>query len=257
MAAAVLLLLMLLAGLNYNNSLALLLCFLLAGSRWSACTNATACWPASPSRPAMSSRPLPRASGELTLQFDNPRQPCAPAAHDPLCAVRRNALRAAAGRRTGGAAAVSRAGERGRQRIERLELSSDAPLGLFRAWTLAASAARGADLSGARRRCGRRRRRATAPTAARQPAPQSGEEDWAWLRPFREGDSPRRVAWKAYARGGPLWWRTTMRRPGCTALLDCGRCGTCRWSWRLSQLAQWVLDCERQGESYALELPGA
>ena len=31
-----------------------------------------------------------------------------------------------------------------------------------------------------------------------------GLDELAWLRDFREGDSPRQVAWKAYARGQPL-----------------------------------------------------
>ncbi len=32
----------------------------------------------------------------------------------------------------------------------------------------------------------------------------AGADEWLGLRPFRDGDSPRQVDWKAYARDAPL-----------------------------------------------------
>ena len=36
----------------------------------------------------------------------------------------------------------------------------------------------------------------------------AGDEEWAGLRAFRDGDSPRQVAWPAYARGRGLLVKT-------------------------------------------------
>lgn len=83
----------------------------------------------------------------------------------------------------------------------------------------------------------------------------SGEEEWAWLRPMRESDSPRSVAWKAYARGGPLLVAHYDAPAGVHRLLDFALLQALPLEQRLSQLAQWVLDCERLGEAYSLQLP--
>ena len=96
---------------------------------------------------------------------------------------------------------------RGRFPVERVKLSTSFPFGLFRAWTwihvpLAVLAW-------------------PVPRGHREPPPQAtsggsapavvrgGDEEWAGLRAFRDGDSPRQVAWAAYARGR----RRVARRP--------------------------------------------
>ena len=84
----------------------------------------------------------------------------------------------------------------------------------------------------------------------------SGEEEWAWLRPFRDGDPLRRVAWKAYARGAPLMVAHYDTLAGAQRLLSLASLRDWPLERALSQLADWVLECERRGESYALELPG-
>jgi len=83
----------------------------------------------------------------------------------------------------------------------------------------------------------------------------SGEEEWAWLRPLQESDPPRSVAWKAYARGAPLLVAHYDAPTGVHRLLDFGLLPALPLEQRLSQLAQWVIDCERLGESYGLQLP--
>lgn len=83
-----------------------------------------------------------------------------------------------------------------------------------------------------------------------------GEEDFAGLRSFRPGDSPRRVAWKAMARGGDLLVKQFA-----------GADLTTRWlAWadaperdpeeRLSRLCRWVVDAHERGQAYGLRLPG-
>jgi uncharacterized protein (DUF58 family) len=251
--AAVLLFLMLLAGLNYNNSMALMLCFMLAGVALVSMYECHRTLAGLKLHAAAAEPTFAGTSGQITLHFDNvdtrARQllavgcaQAAPSVFDlPPTAMRPVRL-------------IYQARTRGRQRIDRLELATAAPLGLFRAWCwlhLPLKAViypapqgsrplpppRGEPLEGHRR------------------AHESGDEDWAWLRPFREGDAPRSVAWKAYAHGGPLLVAHYEAPAGAHRLLDFAPLQDLPLEQRLSQLTQWVLDCEQRGMSYALALP--
>ncbi|MBL8484112.1 MAG: DUF58 domain-containing protein [Rhodocyclaceae bacterium] len=81
-------------------------------------------------------------------------------------------------------------------------------------------------------------------------------DDFAGLRPWRRGDTPRQMAWKAVARGSSpvsklfessgtaqLWldWHTLPARLDTEA--------------RLSRLARWCLDANAAGRDYGLVLP--
>ncbi|RPH45046.1 MAG: DUF58 domain-containing protein [Burkholderiales bacterium] len=144
---------------------------------------------------------------------------------------------------------------RGWQSLPRLRLSTTFPLGLWRAWAWWHPQARILVLP-----------RLETPAS---PMPESGaagteragrgEEDFAAIRPFREGDSPRRLAWKAMARSGgdALLVREFEGGSGGQLLLD--------WQslppgldpeLRLSRLARWIVDAEAAGLSYGLRLPG-
>jgi uncharacterized protein (DUF58 family) len=252
-AAAALLFLMLLAGMNYNNSLALLLCFMLCGVTLVSMHECHAMLSGLKLLRAEAENSYAGRHGELTLYFENAQtrtrsglQLCS---HG--CAASRFELAPGSAQSVRVAYA---AGARGRQRIERLELSSNAPLGLFRAWTwlhlpleaIVYPAPGGPWPLPARRgepRDGERQSRV------------GGEEEWAWLRPIQESDSPRSVAWKAYARGGPLLVAQYDAPAGVHRVLDFSLLASLPLEQRLSQLAQWVLDCERIGDSYGLQLP--
>jgi uncharacterized protein (DUF58 family) len=254
LAAAVLLMLMLLAGLNYNNSLALLICFMLAGV---AVVSMYECHRVLVGLRVETGHVGPSFAGrggELTLQFANQDSrararlivgcaPCEASWFDlPPAGVQ--------------AVRLAYPGlPRGRQRLGRLELSTDAPLGLFRSWSWlhlpleaivypAPAGDRPLPPLAGEARSGQHR-------GSRQ-----GEEDWAWLRPFRDGDTPRSVAWKAYARGGPLLVSHYDSPAGSHRILDFATLQNLPLEQRLSQLTQWVLDCEHRGISYRLELPG-
>jgi uncharacterized protein (DUF58 family) len=253
-AAGVLLFLMLLAGLNYNNSLALLLCFMLGGV---AVFSMYECHrmlvglkiDAGHVEPSFAGR-----GGELTLQFANEdsRARARLTARCGPCDATRFTLPPAAVQ----VVRVSYPGlARGRQRLPRIELASDAPLGLFRVWTWlhlpleamvypTPAGSRPLPPMGGYTRDGRNQ------------ASRSGEEDWALLRPFREGDPPRSVAWKAYARGAPLLVSQYEATSGAHRLLDYTLLAELNIEQRLSQLTQWVLDCDHRGASYRLALPG-
>jgi uncharacterized protein (DUF58 family) len=253
LAAAVLLFLMLLAGMNYNNSLALLLCFMLCGVALVSMHECHGMLSGLTLLRAQAENTYAGRLGELWLQFENAQS----RARGPLqlhsagCAPSRFQLPPAS---TQSVRLTFQAGARGRQPIDRLELSSHAPLGLFRAWTwlhLPLEAIVYPVPAGARAlpaRC-------SEPRDAERRLRGSGEEEWAWLRPLQESDSPRSVAWKAYARGGPLLVAHYDAPAGIHRLLDFALLQALPLERRLSQLAQWVLDCERRGETYSLALP--
>jgi uncharacterized protein (DUF58 family) len=84
-----------------------------------------------------------------------------------------------------------------------------------------------------------------------------GREDFAGLRQYTPGDSPRHIAWKAVARGEELLTKQFSGRADTELWLD----------WRhlppaldteqkLSRLARWVLDAHAAGLSYGLRIPG-
>ena len=93
------------------------------------------------------------------------------------------------------------------------------------------------------------------PRAGLQTLRRPGEEEWAWLRPFQVSDPPRSVAWKAFARGAPLLAAHYDCPASTQRLLDFASLRALPLEQKLSQLTRWVLDCERRGESYALQLP--
>lgn len=85
-------------------------------------------------------------------------------------------------------------------------------------------------------------------------APTSGGDDFAGLREWRAGDSPRHIDWRATARGGPLMTKTWGASQRGIVVLD--------WQTipleegeRGSQIARWMELCESDGKPYELRLP--
>lgn len=145
--------------------------------------------------------------------------------------------------------------QRGRLALGRLRVGTRYPLGLVRAWSpleldticlvyprplgsLPLPAPSSTDP-------------APAP-GARGPA----EQDFAGLRDYVRGDSSRRIHWKAAARGRDLPVKLFAGDAGQEVVLRWAEAGTGGTEDRLSQLARWVLEAERAGLRYALELPG-
>lgn len=251
--AVALLVVMFLAAMNYQNSLGLLLCFLLAGVALVSMYECHATLTGLIISSARVESAFALGRGELQLGLYN-------AANRTRRSLR---LRAAEIEPVffdiaplSGSLVTLRyqARTRGRQLIDRLHLSTDAPFGLFRAWTWlhlplvaliypAPVRLRPPPAPSGQPRHGEREQRL------------GGEDEFAWLRPFREGDALRRVAWKAYARGGPLMVAHYDAPAGAQRTLSLQPLRDLPIETALSQLADWVLECERQGESYELELP--
>lgn len=244
---------MLAAGLNYANSLALLLGFLLVGFALVAMHECHRNLLGVALLDASAAPLFAGSAGTLCLTLENASRQGRYRLQAAIADEAAVALDLAAASR-GQMELPLRGLRRGLQPIERLRISSSHPFGLFRAWTwvhasiavmvypraagslplpLDSSATSGSGLRGA-----------------------AGADEWLGLRPFRDGDSPRQVAWKAYAREAPLLVKEYSAAGSPLRLLTLGHARQPDIESRLSQLARWIVDAEAGGELYGLELPG-
>ena len=83
-----------------------------------------------------------------------------------------------------------------------------------------------------------------------------GEEDFAGLRRFHEGDSPRQVAWKAYARTGDLLSKQFSGADTSSQWFDFDHIQAANVELRLSIITRWIMDADRTQRDYGLRLPG-
>jgi len=253
LAFAALLFLMLLAGLNYANSLALFLTFLLTGFALVVMQQCHRNLLGVEVVAAIAPAVFARATGALQLTLGNsadiPRVRLEAAL--PQAEVLRADLPAHARCHL---ELPLPAPVRGIVRIGRVRLSTAHPFGLFRAWTwvhtevtmlvyphphgVLPMPAEGARNAGARAQAG------------------AGADEWVGLRPFRDGDSPRQVDWKAYAREAPLLVKEYVQGASELRLFDFAELAHLDEESRLSQLSRWVVDAEAHGERYGLILPG-
>lgn len=255
LAFAVLLVAMLAAGLNYANGLVLLLCFLLAGVGLAGLHQ---CHRRLVGLTVQGVVLEPGFAGDtlgLTLQLA------------PLpglsAAEYRLSLRATTGRVVtawGNDDMTAprfllrvEAGERGRWALPPLRLSCEAPTGLFRSWVWLHIEAETVVYP---RPVGKLPLPGGPEGSGQDAAPAGGHDEWIGLRPFRDGDSPRQVAWKAYARGAPLLSREWRGDQGQRHVFDYAALAGLDREARLSQLAAWVLEAEHREALYALQLPG-
>jgi uncharacterized protein (DUF58 family) len=146
------------------------------------------------------------------------------------------------------------ASKRGLVRIARLRIASRHPFGIFRAWTwihvplemIVYPRAQGSlpmpSVAG--------------PESGERSMRMTGTDEWLGLRPFRDGDSPRQVAWKAYARGAPLLIKEYSAIGAELRVFDFRQLPELDTEARLEQLARWVVEAEARDEHYALIVPG-
>lgn len=144
---------------------------------------------------------------------------------------------------------------RGRQPLERIALTTVYPLGFFRSWvykTLDASAvvypAPAGSLS-----------LPTGPAINAETAAglSAGGDDYTGARGYQPGESQRHVDWRAVARGQPLLIKQFAGAGSRRVWLDyADLSGVGDVERRLSQLARWIVDAERENCVYGLRLPG-
>lgn len=85
----------------------------------------------------------------------------------------------------------------------------------------------------------------------------AGADDFAGLRDYRTGDSPRHIAWKAAAQERGTLTKQFSGRAADEVWLDWDALADADPERRLSRLTRWVLDAEAAGATYGLSIPGA
>ncbi len=243
---------MLLAGLNYGNNLALILTFVLTATGW------------------VAMHECHRNVADLRIVCEPPRAPFAGAraafryrlcdlagrARYDVCLSSRGATPYTACVVAGGTNEVTLevpTRVRGEVAMTRLKVESRFPLGLCRAWSWLhveqrctvyprpAAVARVPDArddhdGGAR-------------ASARQ-----GDDDWSGLRSYRRGDPVRRLAWKAYARGGELLVKEMDREAATPLVFDWDTLAELGTEERIARLTRLVVDAASRGDAYGLRL---
>jgi len=84
-----------------------------------------------------------------------------------------------------------------------------------------------------------------------------GEADFAGLRDYHAGDSPRRIAWAVLARRDELAVKAFEGQPAGEDWFDWAALAQLEPEARLEQLCYWVVQAEARGGRYGLALPGA
>jgi uncharacterized protein (DUF58 family) len=247
-----LLILMLVAGLNYANSTALFLTFLLTGFTLVTMHQCHrnllgAQLVAATAQPTFAQRP-----GILELTFENPAgaarfRIAAGIADEPAAPTDLPA------RGRGRIELPLAAPRRGVVQIDRLHLITTHPFGLFRTWTWVHAPIEmlvyphpNGSLPMPTHYGNRGGTRSVINT---------GADEWLGLRPFRDGDSPRQVDWKAYAREAPLLVKEYSAAGADLRVFDFGTLGSLQLEAKLEQLSRWVVEAEGGGERYGLRLP--
>ncbi len=146
--------------------------------------------------------------------------------------------------------------KRGRLRPGRLKLETRFPLGLYQAWSyvnldvgslvypkpvftpfvFASADTTEGDLEGAVQDV-------------------AGDQDFRGLRPYQPGDSLKQIAWKQLARGKGLVTKDFDSDQGASCWLDWNNL-TGDTEARLSQLCGWVLTAHEEGLQYGVKMPG-
>jgi uncharacterized protein (DUF58 family) len=144
---------------------------------------------------------------------------------------------------------------RGWLRLPRFSVATRHPGNLFRAWTWIHMEARCLVYP--------------APAPPGRPVPRTasfgddgagrhehpGNVDFVGLRAAQRGDSPRRIAWKAYASSGQLLLKQFAGADPQPELFDWESLAGLGTEQRLAQLTRWCLDARAAGQSFGLSLP--
>lgn len=251
---AVAMLAMLVASINYSLSLGYGLVFALAGAGLASIVHAWRNLAGLRIRPGRSEAVFAGETATLHFIIDNPRKARRPALRLKLRGAETTfelgPLQTLA---IGVACAAER---RGRLQAGRTVIETRWPLGLIRAWSVFVADV-GCIVHPAPEKNAPPPPESPAEQGDGTPSPQAGDDDFAGLRPHQRADSPRHIAWKVLARGGPLMTKQFAGQQGqelslaWTDLppgLDAER--------RLSRLSAWLLEAERSGRPWSLALPG-
>lgn len=251
-----LLIVMFIAGMNYGNGLALLFTFWLAGFSLVAMIQTQRRMTGTR---VVSATAEPAHAGDalrFTLQVSGPNPPADLTLQigDEWRRADQSDAHPGATTTSGGIDLRVVAKRRGRWRAPALHLSSSAPFGLFRTWTWLTPDVSTLIYPAAQ---GSRPVPETAGESNGSVRQLHGLDELAWLRDFRDGDSPRQVAWKAYARGQPLLVREYHGEGALRHEFDFDALTGLDEEARLAQLTRWIVDAHARGEGWVLKLPAS
>jgi uncharacterized protein (DUF58 family) len=142
---------------------------------------------------------------------------------------------------------------RGRHPLPRITLHTLFPLGLFHAWSHVQFPQ--SYLIYPRPSPHRLPLQESPQPSERQGDKGKGADDFAGLRNYYHSDSPRHVHWKAAARGQGLYTKQFGGDQQDELWLDWQALPNLDTESRISQLTRWVLDAEEQQHRYGLRLP--
>ena len=254
---AAVLVVMLIGSVNYNNSLGYLLTFLLGSA---ALVGLLHTWRnLFGLRVRIGAAQSAHAGGQVSVQvvLENPDPTPRPALMAYLSVAPGAGVFATRSHAPAAGQVLLRlalpAARRGRLALGSVVVASRWPLGLFRAWTVLPS---GSEVLVYPRAAGRR-----SLPASRFDAEADGDqggignEDFAGLRDYRPGDSPRHIHWKAVARERGVLVKQFAGASSAEQVLRFEDTPQGDLEGRLSQLTLWVLEAEARGLRFALDLP--
>lgn len=143
--------------------------------------------------------------------------------------------------------------QRGYQAAGRMTIHTRYPLGLFYAWNYVQLDCRG--LVYPHPEAGRSEPPPAAGEGRDRHQGLGGQEDYAGLRPYQRRDPPRLIHWKAYPRNHQLMVKQFADPVADSLWLDWNSLQGLDVEQRISRLCRWVLDAHRAGRSYGLRLP--
>ena len=85
----------------------------------------------------------------------------------------------------------------------------------------------------------------------------AGDEELQHLRPYRPGDSMRRIAWHAFARERGLLTKQFFAQSGGDIWFNLQQAPEAGIEAKLSRLTRWIIDADAAGTPYGLQLPGS
>ena len=250
---AVLMMLMLLGALNYDNNPAYLLTFFLVAVALNAMYQTWRNLRGVQAR--MLSSEAVFCGQDVTVRFqlgveDGEERPAIQVQIDDYRAI--DDLPASGDRRI--LALQLPTGRRGWFYPGRLTLSTQYPLGLYRAWCYIELSERILVYP----RLGARDDRLVGGDEQQQGngSARSGQEDFFGLRDYRRGDSPRLIDWNSLARERGVMSKQFTTPQGHPRLIDWHALAGNDSEQKISLLARAVVDADMAGEPFALRLPG-
>ncbi|WP_421862336.1 DUF58 domain-containing protein [Motiliproteus sp.] len=145
--------------------------------------------------------------------------------------------------------------QRGYLRLPRLKIESSYPLGLLRAWSWLELDSRA--LVYPKPIAEAYPQRSSSGGGRGQRLSHEGSDDFDGLRAYRDGDSPRQIAWKSYARDGRLHSKRFAGYQQQARWLEWEAYSGMGVEDRLSRLCHWVIQYDQQRLRFGLKLPGA